>query len=94
MHPGFGSLRLQLTLLFQRIALKTVQKLGFSATAADNGKEALDWLQANPVDIIVSPGLLLALRTTLTPTTAHGLSDAANRRLRSHLRDTDAGALY
>jgi len=37
----------------QRIAVKTVQKLGFTAMAADNGKEALDWLVANPVDIIL-----------------------------------------
>lgn len=37
----------------QRIAVKTVQKLGFTAIAADNGKEALDWLVANPVDIIL-----------------------------------------
>jgi len=38
----------------QRIALKTVQKLGFTATAADNGKEALDFVLQNPVDIILS----------------------------------------
>lgn len=37
----------------QRIAVKTVQKLGFTAVAVDNGKEALDWLVANPVDIIL-----------------------------------------
>lgn len=37
----------------QRIAVKTVQKLGFTAMAADNGKEALDSLLANPVDIIL-----------------------------------------
>jgi len=37
----------------QRIAVKTVQKMGFTASAADNGKEALDWLAANPVDIIL-----------------------------------------
>jgi len=37
----------------QRIAVKTVQKMGFTAAAADNGKEALDWLAANPVDIIL-----------------------------------------
>lgn len=40
-------------LINQRIALKTVQKLGFAAAAADNGKEALAWLLANPVDIIL-----------------------------------------
>jgi CheY-like chemotaxis protein len=41
-------------LINQRIALKTVQKLGFTATTADNGKEALDLVLLNPVDIILS----------------------------------------
>jgi CheY-like chemotaxis protein len=41
-------------LINQRIALKTVQKLGFTATTADNGKEALDFVLLNPVDIILS----------------------------------------
>lgn len=43
----------------QKIAIKTIQKLGFSANAVWNGKEALDYLLAGPTPTTPKPDVIL-----------------------------------
>ncbi|KAI1323554.1 hypothetical protein F5Y16DRAFT_336228 [Xylariaceae sp. FL0255] len=43
----------------QQIALKTIQKLGFKVSAAWNGKEALDYIEAAQEDKLAKPDIIL-----------------------------------